>query len=119
MPDISVISLVLWSLSYPLLVKVIATARVKPEQRSWWNVLALSACEKLRIRQDLCLPGGLEPLVEEVDTELTHLSVTERWRSQVPATIVHHVIFPSVFSWEKSLLWSVAGKRNKYICEIT
>lgn len=52
-------------------------------QRTWWETLALSASEKLRIRQDLCLLDSLEPLVEEVDTELTHLSAIERWRGQV------------------------------------
>lgn len=43
----------------------------------------LSASEKLRIRQDLCLLGSLEPLIEEVDVELTRLSGIERWRSHV------------------------------------
>jgi transposase len=38
-----------------------------PAQRTWWETLALSAAEKLRIRQDLSLLDGLEPLVEEVD----------------------------------------------------
>jgi hypothetical protein len=54
-----------------------------PAQRTWWEALSLSACEKLRVRQDLLLLDSLEPLIEEVDAELTHLSVTEHWRSQV------------------------------------
>jgi transposase len=54
-----------------------------PAQRAWWESLALSASEKLRIRQDLCLLDSLEPLIEEVEAELTRLSGTERWRSQV------------------------------------
>lgn len=54
-----------------------------PAQRSWWETLALSSSEKLRIRQDLRLLDSLEPLIEDGDTELTHLSATERWRSQV------------------------------------
>jgi transposase len=54
-----------------------------PAQRTWWEALSLSTGEKLRIRQDLCLLDSLEPLIEEVDAELTHLSATERWISQV------------------------------------
>lgn len=52
-------------------------------QRAWWESLSLSTSEKLRIRQDLSLLDSLEPLLEDVDTELTHLSGAERWRSQV------------------------------------
>lgn len=54
-----------------------------PAQRTWWEALSLSACERLRVRQDLLMLDSLEPLLEEVDAELTHLSVTERWISQV------------------------------------
>jgi transposase len=54
-----------------------------PAQRAWWEALSLSTCEKLRIRQDLSLLDSLEPLIEEVDAELTRLSGTEIWRSQV------------------------------------
>ncbi len=54
-----------------------------PAQRSWWGALSLSASEKLRMRQDLCLIDSLEPLVGEVETELTRLSGTEPWMSQV------------------------------------
>lgn len=52
-------------------------------QRGWWEALPLSASEKLRIRQDLCLIDSLEPLVGEVEAELTRLSGTEPWVSQV------------------------------------
>jgi transposase len=52
-------------------------------QRAWWEALSLSATEKLRILQDLRLLDSLELLVEEIDTELTRLSGTERWMSQV------------------------------------
>jgi transposase len=54
-----------------------------PAQRAWWDTLSLSASEKLRIRHDLCVLDNLEPLIEEVDAELTRLSGTELWRSQV------------------------------------
>ena len=54
-----------------------------PTQRTWWDTLSLSASEELRIRHDLCVLDHLEPLIEEVDAELTRLSGTERWRSQV------------------------------------
>jgi transposase len=52
-------------------------------QRSWWEQLSLSAVEKLRIRQDLSLIESLEPLIGEVETELTRLSGAEPWASQV------------------------------------
>ena len=52
-------------------------------QRSWWEALALSAVEKLRIRQDLSVLASLEPLIAEVEEELTRLSGTEPWLSQV------------------------------------
>ncbi|EFH88046.1 transposase IS111A/IS1328/IS1533 [Ktedonobacter racemifer DSM 44963] len=52
-------------------------------QRPWWENLSLSAVEKLRIRQDLSLLESLEPLIGEVETELTRLSGTEPWASQV------------------------------------
>jgi transposase len=52
-------------------------------QRSWWEALALSAVEKLRIRQDLSVLASLEPLIAEVEVELTRLSGTEPWLSQV------------------------------------
>ncbi|GHO56131.1 IS110 family transposase [Ktedonobacter robiniae] len=54
-----------------------------PAQQSWWENLSLSAVEKLRIRQDLSLIESLEPLIGEVETELTRLSGTEPWASQV------------------------------------
>jgi transposase len=52
-------------------------------QRSWWEALALSVVEKLRIRQDLSVLASLEPLIAEVEEELTRLSGTEPWLSQV------------------------------------
>jgi transposase len=52
-------------------------------QRSWWEKLSLSAVEKLRIRQDLSLLESLEPLIAEVDGELTRLSGIEPWASQM------------------------------------
>jgi transposase len=54
-----------------------------PGQRSWWEALSLSASEKLRLRQDLGVLDSLEPLVGEVEAELTRLSGTEPWMSQV------------------------------------
>ena len=38
-------------------------------QRSWWEALALSAVEKLRIRQNLSVLASLEPLIAEVKAE--------------------------------------------------
>src|SRR5215467_2362880 len=49
----------------------------------WWENLSLSAVEKLRIRQDLSLLESLEPLIVEVDAELTRLCGTEPWASRV------------------------------------
>lgn len=52
--------------------------------RSWWEALELSVTEQLRVRQDLAILDGLEPLIIEVESELARLSTTEPWESQAP-----------------------------------
>jgi transposase len=52
--------------------------------RAWWHKLQLSPSEKLRARQDLIMLDQLSPLIQEVETELERLSVTEPWADQVP-----------------------------------
>jgi transposase len=54
------------------------------EQRGWWSALDVSVTEQLRLRQDLAILDHLEPLLSEVDTELTRLSAIEPWASQMP-----------------------------------
>jgi transposase len=53
-------------------------------QRPWWEGLALSAVEQLRVQQDLLQHNQLTPLIEAVEVELAQLSVVEPWASQVP-----------------------------------
>ena len=52
-------------------------------QRTWWACLDLVPSEQLRVRQDLALLDGLEPLMQEVDDELAQLSTREPWAGQV------------------------------------
>jgi transposase len=52
-------------------------------QRTWWACLDLVPSEQLRVRQDLALLDGLEPLIREVDDELAQLSTREPWAGQV------------------------------------
>lgn len=57
------------------------------DNRTWWDELALPSSEKLRLRQDWTIIDHLTPLIEEVEVELTHLSVSEHWAAQVPLLI--------------------------------
>lgn len=50
--------------------------------RAWWEALAVSPIEKLRLSQDLELLDFLEPRIEQLDQELARLSGTEPWASQ-------------------------------------
>jgi transposase len=52
--------------------------------RAWWLNLDLSSSEKLRLRQDLPMLDQLAPLIQEVETEIERLSVTEPWSEPVP-----------------------------------
>jgi len=52
--------------------------------RAWWLNLALSSSEKLRMRQDLLMLDHLSPLIQEVESEIERLSLTEPWAEQVP-----------------------------------
>ena len=52
--------------------------------RPWWLKLDLSSSEKLRIRQDLLMLDHLNPLIQEVETEIQQLSLSEPWAEQVP-----------------------------------
>jgi transposase len=53
-------------------------------QREWWLSLALPACEKLPVQQDLSLYHSLEELVKGVEAELSRLSTCDPWVKQVP-----------------------------------
>jgi transposase len=52
--------------------------------RAWWLKLDLNSSEKLRMRQDLLMLDHLSPLIQEVETEIQHLSLSEPWAEQVP-----------------------------------
>ena len=53
-----------------------------PANRGWWEGLDLPASEKLRVRHDLSILDGLEPLVKEVEAELVRQSSLEPWAEQ-------------------------------------
>jgi transposase len=57
------------------------------DNRSWWVELALPTSEKLRLRQDWTIIEHLTGLIEQVEVELTHLSVSSDWADQVPFLI--------------------------------
>ncbi len=50
--------------------------------RAWWEKLELPVTEKLRVRQDLLLLDGLQPLIAEAERELARLSTVEPWADQ-------------------------------------
>ncbi len=51
--------------------------------RSWWDTLAVSPTEKLRVRQDLATLTHLAAQIAELDTEVVRLSTTTPWADQV------------------------------------
>jgi transposase len=52
-------------------------------QRAWWDGLELGASTALRVRQDLAVLAGLEPLVAAADDEPGRLSTVEPWAARV------------------------------------
>jgi transposase len=52
------------------------------EQREYWNSLPLGAEEHLLAMQNLALLDALEPLIQQADQELVHLSNSARWQRQ-------------------------------------
>lgn len=53
------------------------------DNQRWWQNLDLPPSEKLRARQDLATLLHLKPQLDEVETELARLSVTDPWANQV------------------------------------
>src|SRR5574342_83988 len=52
--------------------------------RPWWEGLAVSPTERLRIRQDLATLDHLRPQLAEVDAELARLSTEAPWADDLP-----------------------------------
>jgi len=53
-------------------------------QQAWWDQLALSPVERLRVQQDLTLLQTAERLIFSVDAELTRLSTQDPWKELAP-----------------------------------
>lgn len=53
-------------------------------QAVWWDQLALSSIERLRVQQDLTLLQTAEHLILEVDAELARLSTQDPWKELTP-----------------------------------
>jgi transposase len=53
------------------------------DNQVWWQSLDLPSSEKLRIRQDLATLLHLKPQLEELETELARLSVSDPWANQM------------------------------------
>jgi len=66
--------------------------------RSWWEELDLPASEKLRVRHDLSILDGLEPLINQVEAELVRQSSLAPWADQaaflvqLPGVGVHNAM---------------------------
>jgi transposase len=58
-----------------------------PDNHDWWLKLALSAGDKLRVRQEIVMLEQLETLINETTDELHRLSLSEPWREQLPYLI--------------------------------
>jgi len=54
------------------------------KNRLWWERLAISATEKLRVGQDLATLDHLNQQIKEVEQELCRLSTVSPWAEQVP-----------------------------------
>jgi len=52
--------------------------------REWWEGLAVSPSERLRVKQDLATLDHLRPQLAEVDGELARLSTEPSWAEEVP-----------------------------------
>lgn len=57
--------------------------RFSQDNQPWWLALELPPSEKLRVRQDLATLLHLKPQLDEVQTELARLSVTDPWANQM------------------------------------
>lgn len=57
------------------------------ENREWWDSLNISSSEKLCLRQEWTIIEQLNPLIAEIEVELTHLSVEEPWAEMTPYLI--------------------------------
>jgi transposase len=55
--------------------------------REWWESLPLSTTEQLLTRQDLDLIDHLSTMIQEVETEMSRLSVSSTWADQAPFLI--------------------------------
>jgi transposase len=53
-----------------------------PDNRSWWEALALSDVEMIQVRQNLILLDQLGQFTSQIDQELARLSVTAPWKDQ-------------------------------------
>jgi transposase len=54
---------------------------VPPDHEAGWQQLPLAPLDRFRLQQDRVLVEQLGELIRQVDAELTHLSVEERWAS--------------------------------------
>jgi transposase len=54
-----------------------------PQQRAWWDTLALSIADRFITRQLLAVLDHLTTVIQEAERELAQLSVSEQWCGQV------------------------------------
>ncbi len=78
--------------------------------RSWWDGLGLPPSERLQAKQDLALLDCLQPLIKEVEAELTRLSTIEPWAAQVP----YLVQLPGIGVLSAMVLLSAIGDISRF-----
>jgi transposase len=79
--------------------------------RAWWERLTLPVSEKLRLRQDWQLIEQLTGLLDEVEQELTRLSVAESWTEQV----VYLVQLPGIGLLTALTILSAIGDISRFL----
>lgn len=52
------------------------------KNRTWWESLSLSATQKLLVKQEMQILATLEPLIKEVEAQLTRLSNEPKWAKE-------------------------------------
>jgi transposase len=80
------------------------------ERRTWWDALDIPPSEKLRVRHDLAILEGLDPLIVEVEEEFVRLSVREPWASAMPFLLQ----IPGMWLVHALILLSAIGDSTRF-----
>ncbi len=81
-----------------------------PHTRDWWDTRPLPSSERFRVRQGLAILTSLQPLIEDVEAELTRLSTVEPWASPT----VFLVQMPGIGVLSAIVLLSALGDGSRF-----